>query len=445
MLFEFTPAIKAGIASGKYAEILSNGIPIGIVRDTASGSFFAHAIGTLIDDYPLSPLVVPIDVLMTGANMVQNYIPFSERNQQNSFVPTALQSLQTNLSVLQATIVLIELGTIPSIALEAVNLHQTLKLKKEVEQMQFDAKHGLIDLQQALKTQTPEVRQIVREVTQNIDFEQHRAVLSRSYGLFIQAINRLRSALTLQNTSQRYAEIDSVRKILFEVLGDYLHSQQLEKTSAPGKLRRFECAWAIEQVIILTYQIQNEMLAVSDYLCHLRDKIKEQISTVINNCESYHELSFLFPEINRICKHDLAILEVWQARVNWVRSLSAMEMKLLDRNNCHTCNTSELAGTLETNQATKLLSVPPEQLAYENLAEKSHFYSLLDQLIFMLKPVLRQEYEVYINQQAHVTGHKMLAQKNLQQASDMTIANLYYYFKVRDESNTEETLEAITA
>ncbi|YAF97269.1 MAG: hypothetical protein AB3A66_06295 [Nodularia sp. CChRGM 3473] len=442
MLFEFTPAIKAGIEAGKYAEILSNGIPIGIVRDTVSGSFFAHAVGTLVDNYPLSPLVIPVQFLMTGANIVQNHISSSEIYQQNSFVQTSLQSLQTNLGVLQATIALIELGKIPSVALEVVNLHQTLKLKKEVEQMRLEVKNGFIDLQQALKTQRAEVRQIVKDVVHNISFEEHRAVLLRAYGLFIQALNRLRSALTLQDTSQRYAEIDSAREILFEALGNYINPQQLEKTSAPGQLRRFECGWAIEQAIMITYQIQNEVVAFSDCLCHLRDKIKEQISTVINNCKSYDELSFLFPEISRICKHDLAILEVWQARVNWVSSLSLIEMKLLARSNC---NTSELADTLDKNQATKALLVPPEQLAYEDLAEKSHFYSLLDQLIFMFKPVLRQEYEVYINQQAHITGHKILVQKNLQQASDMTIANLYYYFKVRDESNMEQSLEAITA
>jgi len=230
--------------------------------------------------------------------------------------------------------------------------------------------------------------------------------------------------------------------MLFEALGGYINPQPMVKTSAPGQLRRFECAWVIEQAIMLTYQIQNEVLAINDHICHLRDKIKEQICTVINNCESYDELSFIFPEISRICKHDLALLEVWQARVNWLRSLSAMEMKLLANNHS---NSSEFGDTLDTSQSAKLLLVPPEQLAYEDLAEKSHFYSLLDQLIFMLKPVLRQEYEVYINQQAHVTGHKILIQKNLQQASDMTVANLYYYFKVRDESNVEESLEAITA
>ncbi|AFY50263.1 hypothetical protein Nos7524_4511 [Nostoc sp. PCC 7524] len=442
MLFEFTPTIKAGIEAGNYAPIFSNGIPIGIVQETATGRSFAHAIGVLVDHYPLSPFILPVQFLMTRANMVQNHVALPQRYQQNSFVETGLQSLQTTVGVLQATTALIELGKISNIALEAVNLHQTLKLKKEVEQMRFEVKDGFIDLQQALKDQGAEVRQIVKEVAHDINFEQHRIVLVRAYGLFIQAINRLRLALKLQDISQRNFEIDSARKTLLEVLAEYINPRLMPKTSAPGQLRRFECAWAIEQAIIITYQVQNEMLAVSDRLCHLRTKIKEQICTVISNCESYDELNFLFPEISRICKHDLAILEIWQARVDWIRSLSAMDMKLLASSNG---NTSEFADILDTNQAATVQSVPPEQLAYENLAEKSHFYSLLDQLIFMFKPVLRKEYEVYINQQAHVAGHKILVPKNLQQASDLTVANLYYYFKVRDESNTQQTLEVITA
>lgn len=84
------------------------------------------------------------------------------------------------------------------------------------------------------------------------------------------------------------------------------------------------------------------------------------------------------------------------------------------------------------------ISVPPEEITYQNLAEKSHFFSLRDQLRFMFQPTLRSQYEDYIHRQASTTGYKTLFSKNLQQASDMTVANLYYYFKVRDEYDVEE-------
>jgi hypothetical protein len=125
----------------------------------------------------------------------------------------------------------------------------------------------------------------------------------------------------------------------------------------------------------------------------------------------------------------LAVLEGFHK----VRSLPESELKLL---NSADFNTSESISILDTNQTTTVLA-PPEQLAYENLSEKSHFYSLRDQLIFMFKPALRKEYEAYVSQQAGIAGYRTLFTKNLQRASDLTVANLYYYFQIRDKSETE--------
>jgi hypothetical protein len=47
---------------------------------------------------------------------------------------------------------------------------------------------------------------------------------------------------------------------------------------------------------------------------------------------------------------------------------------------------------------------------------------------------LRQHSEFYINQQAANAGYKTLVSSNLEEASDLAVANLYYYFKIRDES-----------
>lgn len=87
------------------------------------------------------------------------------------------------------------------------------------------------------------------------------------------------------------------------------------------------------------------------------------------------------------------------------------------------------------------MEVPPEQLLYENFKQKSHPASLRDQLVLMMKPSLRQEFASYISQQAAIAGYKTLVPANLQKASDLAVANLYWYFKVRDESEEE----AVTA
>ncbi|MHC5769651.1 MAG: hypothetical protein ACYTXI_29385 [Nostoc sp.] len=426
MLFQFAPAIQAGIDAGKYLQVFSNGVPLSMVRG-ANGQFIANAIGSTVNNSPLSPLVAASNFVTSGAQMYQTQQGFTA-------VLNGLQTIQTSLGVLQATTALIGVGTIAGVALTAVNLHQTLKLRKEVEQLRLEVKNGFIDLKQALKDQGVEIRQIIEQVAQDIKFEQHRTALVRAYGVFIQAMNRFRSAMQLQDFSRRNAEIDGVRGMLFTALADYNNPHLLEETCAAGELRRLECAWAIEQAIVATYQVQNEVSAVSDRLILLQDKIREDALTVINRCESHDELDFLFPEIIRIKNHDLAVLESWQNHVDWMRSLPpeaslpSSDLKLLS---------SADFNSPETHYSTINVTEPPEQLVYESLAEKSHFYSLRDQLLFLFEPELRREYEFYISKQAVITGYKTLVTSNLQQASDLTVGNLYYYFKIRDGSKDE--------
>ncbi len=424
MLFQFSPLIEAGIQAGKYIPVLSNGVPISMARDAATGQFVAHAIGATVGNSPLSPLLAASQFITSGVQMYQTQRGFVD-------VMNGLQSIQASLGVLQGTTALIGVGTVAGVALTAINLHQTLKLRKEVEQMRLEVKNGFIDLKQALKDQGAEIRQIIEEISQDIKFEQHRIILVRAYGLFIQAMNRFRSAMQLQDTSRRNAEIDGARGMLFEALADYTNPHLLEETCAAGQLRRLECAWIIEQGIITTYQVQDEMSAVSDRISQLQDIVCQDAVGIINSCESHDELNFLFPEITRIYNHDLEVLNSWQNHIDWMRSLPSSELKLLTSADF---NNSDLITSQDTN-----IVAPPEQLIYEDLAGKSHFYSLRDQLLYLFDYELRQQSELYINQQAANAGYKTLVPSNLEQASDLAVANLYYYFKIRDES--EETLE----
>ncbi len=442
MLFEFSPAIQAGIEAGKYVQVFSNGIPIGMARDSVTGQFVSHAIGAAVQNNPLSPLVSPLEFVTNGAAMIQNHMGFQETYRQVGIVQSGLQALQTSVGVLQATTALIGVGTVANIALSAINLQQTLKLREDVKQMRLEVKNGFIDLKQALREQGAEIRQVIEEVAQDIKFEQHRVVLVQAYGLFTQALQRFRSAMQIQDDSRRNAEIDAVRGMLYQALASYTNPQLLGETCAPGQLRRLECAWAIEQVIVATYQVQNEMSAVSDRLYHLKNHICENAATIINSCTSEDELNFLFPEMSRIRNHDLAVVETWQNQIDWMRSLPASEIELLNNSDLNSSESEEIAEIKSTSTA---FSVPPEQVIYENLREKSHYYSLRDQLRFMFAAHLRKDYENYINLKAKAAGYKTLVTSNLEQASDLTIVNLYHYFNIREESVSEEVelLEAV--
>ncbi len=421
MNFVFPAAVQAAIEAGKYTQVFTSaGVPIGMARDAATGEFVAHAVGAALNNNPLSPLVSPMQFVMGGLQMQQMHMGF--------------QGIQATLGVLQATTAVIGVGTFAGVALSAVNLHQTLKLKKAVERLEVKVENGFINLEQLLKGQGAEIKQLISEVVADIKFENHRLVLVRAYGLFNQAIQRMRSALQLQDINRRNAEIDAARGMLFEALADYKNPHLLEETCAAGQLRRLECSWGIEQIIIGTYQVQNEFGAAGDRLSQLQQQIRQDGLTVIAGCDSDEELDFLFPEITRIHNHDLAALDTWQNQIDWIKSLSQSELKQLESADF---SKSDLAIMGDKNSATTALAIPDEQLFYENLRPKSHFYSLRTQLELMLDPQQRQEYENYIIKQGEIAGHKTLVLSNLEKASDLAVAILFYYFRIRDESEDE--------
>lgn len=223
--------------------------------------------------------------------------------------------------------------------------------------------------------------------------------------------------------------------MLYEALADYNNPRLFQETSPVGQLRRKECAWAIDQAITTTYQLQDAYEVVSDRLSHLQHQIRQDSLNIIDCCEE-NELDFLFPEITRIHGHDLAVLNSWQNHIDWKRSLSPEDAKQLLSSDFSSSDTN-------SKETTTALAAPPEQLLYENLKQKSHFLSLRDQIIFMMQPTLRREAELYITEQAASNGYKALIISNLQQSSNLAVANLYWYFKVRDES--EERVQEVVA
>jgi hypothetical protein len=304
--------------------------------------------------------------------------------------------------------------------LGAVNLYQTLKLKKAVENLELKVENGFINLEQALAAQGKELVVMIQSAAQNINFESQRVILVRAYGLFATALDRLRLAMRLENTERRNSEIDAIRGMLYQALADYKNPQLLENMSAPAQLRRQECVWSIEQAIINTYQMQGELSAVTEHLSKLQTNIRTDSVRTISACANQDELNFLAPEISRIHDCDLFLIESWQQQTDWMRSLSSAELKsfqnpkLLDNYSDRPDNT-----------------IGVEQPA-QNFQEDIHDRALLDRLLFMMDVDRRHKAELYIDQKAILSGNKTLNSQNLQLASDATVANLYSYFQSKD-------------
>lgn len=420
MLFKFAPEVQALIDSGVY-EVVRNsaGELLGIARNKATGKFVAHAIDftTEAAGWTIDPLIAPAQLVIGVIQMVQTHKGFQKTYKM-------LDALQASVGVLQATTSVIGVGTVVGVVLSAVNLHQTLKLREDVKQLKLEVQHGFIDMKQALKDQGKEIIKRIDLVAEDIKFEHHRTILVRAYGLFAKAIARLQMALKIQEVNLRNLEISGARDMLFMALADYDNNHLLEGICCAGQLRRRECVWAIEQAITITYQMQGVYEVVSDRVSQLQSKIRQDALTFINRCESQDELDFLFPEITRIHNHDLAVLKSWQNHIDWMQTLPSDERQML----------ANLVPTAETDNENPVVVEPEEQLFYQNLKQKSHYLSLRDQLQFMIKPDLRQIHESYISQQATASDYKALAPSNWQEIADLTVANLYWYFKVREKS-----------
>jgi 1,2-phenylacetyl-CoA epoxidase PaaB subunit len=433
MQYIFSAATQALLDSGVLVQVVTKtGQVLPIAIDVATGKFYEIAklvgsttsqgslgfLGQLVGGVPLQPLVSATQLISAPIQMFQTHRGFQATYRM-------LDAIQNSLGILQSTTALIGLGTVAGVALSAVNLHQTLKLREDIKQLRIEVKDGFIDLKQVFKDQGQEIIQRIDQVAQDVEFKHHRTILVQAYGLFTKAIKRFQLALSIQDLNSRNSEINAARDMLFKALADYDNSHLLEGTCSAGYLRRQECVWAIEQAIITTFQVQGEQGTVSDRLQHLQDKIRQDSLTVIERCDSLDELDFIFPEITRIHNHDLAVLESWQAHTDWIQTLSSEEKQQLASSDFSSDEISE------SNQEPTVVAEPEEQLLYDNLKQKSHYQSLRDQLKFMVKPDLRQGHESYISQQAIATNYKALAPSNWQEIPDLTVANLYWYFKVQ--------------
>ena len=469
--FIFTPAIQKGIESGLYEIVLSKttGQLIGIARDKATGQFVGHAAQEIRNSrlYMINRIVQTalssglsnisiLPIIQSGISnslhivtQLGSAIPYLgialrtvstiykaiEGNKINHIQKAdyctvdkiargctatlnGINAIQASLGVLQATTAIIGVGTGITVALAAVNVWQTLKLREDVKQLKLQVTDGFIDIKQILQNQHADVIQRLELMGQDITFRQHRLELIKAYGRFTESTRLIKAALSCNDLSIRNADLANARQTLSEALGIYTNPSLLSETSAAGLLRRFECAWAIDQTIALTYQIQNEKNAVSDRLSHLQYTMRQDCLKVLDTCNPEQEIDFIFPEISYIYNNDIVTVESWQNYTDWSKSLSASELQDLANLEINNVEEPDISQT-----------IPLATTQYQELQQHSHPNALKDQLRLILSPNLRQEYESVIAQKATQKGYNALVPSNLSKASELTISNLYWYFQ----------------
>jgi len=427
-VYHFSPAIKGGLASGKYVQVVSKaGHLFPIARNIATGEFVGIAkAGTRL---AAAPVVAIAEAVQTGILSSQMNRGFQKTYREIAVVQEGIKSLQsgmttlqTSVGILQASTALIGVGMVAGVVLSAVSLHQIFKLREDVKKLRLEVKDGFIDLKAALQDQGAAVLQRLDEVASDLKFHNQKLLMVKAYGQFREAVRLVKTALVCTELSARNDTLMAALNLLTDALSIYNSPELFVDATAIGLLRRLECVWAIEQMIALIYQLRGEPGAVRDRLSYLQQQIQNQSLQVVDQCESEDELDLLFPEVTRLQRCDLPILQTWEAQIEWSQSITPQDQERL------AAIEMDVPEETTPSEPESLLELP-EQAFYNSLKKTSHFLSLRDQLRLIVKPDLRRGYETYIQERSPAAGYKALVPSSWQEVSDLTVANLYWHFK----------------
>ncbi len=414
MQFVFPLAIQQGINSGVYKTVISNaGVPLGIARNAVTGQFVGHAVQAVA-----TPFLSISSLLTGGLSLLGDGILGFQMNRGFQKTYERLNQVQNSLGVLQATTSLIGVTSVAGVALSAVNLHQTLKLKKEVEELKYQVKDGFI-----------QVLEEVRYIPDTIKFDNHRTILMMAYGEFIQATKLIKLALSTENKNARYSTLSNAQLHLSNANNAYSKPELFEATTAAAQLRRLECAWMIEQTQAINFQLMNAPESASHCLHELQQQIQTQFLELIDGCSCEEELAFLYPEITRIQTQDIPIFDTWKNQIDYVQQLSVLEKEEINNLASNTDSVEEMV-----TEEFDLNSLPIEVNQYCQSEQLSHYESLLDQLRYTVNTNIRQDHLDYIKDKAVSTNLQGIVPVNLEQVSDLTIANIYNYLKTQKSS-----------
>lgn len=405
----FTAEAQKLLAEGALRYMTSkSGEILPILVDVSTNKTFE--IARVVAGNSLSPFLVPkalIDGVLGGIQMYQTHRGFQKTYEM-------IGAVQQSLGVLQTTTAIVGCGVAVTGVLSAVNLYQTFQLRKDIQALRKDLHNGFLDLKQILGGHHSEILALIDQKA----FEERKRELGRAYAKFAQALKLVEFAIEMENRIARDNHLASAVQTMNESLAIYNDPHLMADMNAAGKLRRAECAWTIQQMIAYVFLLQDQFNAAKLCLTDLQTKMQQNSLVIVEACESEAELDFIFPELSRIHQHDLPALGLWQTQLDIVQALPPSELKLLP--NLGDCVADPIQAEIVE---------APEEVTYAELRWNSDFNSLRDQLRLIIKPELRQDYEIEIEQRAKKVGYSAIAQSNLQEASDSTIANLYWYFK----------------
>ncbi|HEY9863851.1 MAG TPA: hypothetical protein V6D21_06700 [Candidatus Obscuribacterales bacterium] len=358
----------------------------------------------------------------------QGKVESDNLNRDLDYLKKGVDSVQEKASILESVTATLGVGVALLGILSAQNLQQTRELNRKLDLVQLGLEKGFTDLKLMINSQGDEILKTINQVSQEIQQEIHSVQFIKAYGIFQSVHNdRLPSALITQNPTDRNDKLNLTWNELQNCLAIYNNKELISCPSISGKLKRLECAWAIEQTLALIDILKNDFDACIFQLNHLREKIIKDCLYLTESCQSEAEIDFIFPRINSIINHDMLLIDFWKNNLKVIQNLSVEDQEKLAN-----LDVTDILSLNQAQESNALQKRSPFEL-YQELKAQSHFVALKDQLKFLIKPELRFEYESYISQRAIAINFQGLALTNWQEVPDLTVANLYYYFKAQEQ------------
>lgn len=423
--YNFSPTVMEGLATGRLQQVTSaDGELLPIAKDPDKD--------TIVEVADInSETVIEFVKFVHGAFFANdpktdNQDGVQKSSQSITEVQGGIKSLRSSVGVLQSTTALIGVGTVATFAVASVSLYNIIKLREEVKQARVEIKNGFLDLKSALRDQGDAVLKKLDEVAEDVKFHQQKLMMMNAYGQFQQALNLIQNALLCSDRQTHNDTLNNALNLLTNALAIYSSPELYAENSALAYLRRAECAWAMEQAIAFIFHLRQQEDVVVHHINRLLDKMHSDALLVVDRCESEAELAVIFPELTRLYRYDVPTLSIWRNQIEWASSLPSSDKQQFASLQPYTEARNEVN---EVSDSPLAMTELPEDTLYRNLSQISHFQSLQDQLRFMIKPSVRREREIFIEQHSQAAGYKALVPQTWDGISDQIVANLYWHLR----------------
>ncbi|MBB1126568.1 hypothetical protein [Thiospirillum jenense] len=246
--------------------------------------------------------MIPIIILAARAivpiakNAVEDYFEYDIEEGINQLQET-LDQHTVMLSAIQSSLTAIGTAATMGCALSAVSVFQLLLIQKSLKRIEKKLDTGFLDL-----------KVFVQEKIDNLLDQQQQQRLSEGFHYYLQGVEEMKSAILMTNPDNKRLALNESISMFRKALAIYDSRQDYNNTNLPARLRRMECAWAIEAMIAEVYSLQQEYSASINSYKKLKNRITAEVCFMEDKI-SEADFQFILSDFCHIYENDFVIID----------------------------------------------------------------------------------------------------------------------------------------